>query len=441
MCYPVPDCDPNKVHKPMLAATTEEDTAGRRDSYPYTFDQRSRRKQFSTAYHLPPNGNVPLFKSPPLDKDEQEDYDYGPTDFPETYPQPLLFPTQSSSSSKVISVFRDSDRSEKISAFQSFDRGSKLELIERYGVHDHPADKKEVTENPQSTVRPHTHEDTTTAWQHSQDLTSVRSVLFGYQSPRTDLENPLHAHSSLGSATFPLNQGLGGEKHPKDPHVISESAIHHSVTTEYHQNASDTVKPRGSNSQINVSHQVRGAESQTNQQSQSESNSQQELQGMVAPEGEEEVDADNREEEGEDEIVTFQSVTEPQGKDVPYKIKSAEQERSEKDSESSDPNSSYEMTTPEPSTSFPRGPEYHTTPIVPFIATATTITNQLPVRVKLNENQPSRKPGQRLFNLHSEDIEEVKEEEEGKDQPVLLIKPDEGELKDAFTTHTHTHTL
>uniref|UniRef100_A0A3B5BEU7 Fibulin 2 n=1 Tax=Stegastes partitus TaxID=144197 RepID=A0A3B5BEU7_9TELE len=99
MCYPVPDCDPQKVHKPMLAAPTGENTAIGPDSYPYRFDQQGHMDQFSTPYHPPPNGNLPLFKLSPLDKEEPEDYDYGPTDFPETYPQSLIFPTQSSSSS------------------------------------------------------------------------------------------------------------------------------------------------------------------------------------------------------------------------------------------------------------------------------------------------------------------------------------------------------
>lgn len=432
MCYPVPDCDPKKVHKPMLAASTEEDTASRRDSYPYTLDQQGHTDQFSTTYHLPPNGNVPLFKSSPLDKEEQEDYDYGPTDFPETYPQSLLVPTQRSHSSKVISVVRGSDRPERVSAFQSFDRGSKLELVERYGVHDHAAEE-EVTETPQSTVVPHMHEDTTTAWQHTQ--TSVQNVSFDEKSPWTDLENPLHAHTSLDSPTSPLNQGLEkGEKHSKYPHMISETVVNNSVTMAHHQNASDSVRPRGSNSQIDVSHQVGGAESQSSQQSQSESNSHKGLQYTVAPGSEEEVDENIMEEEQEEEIVTFQSVTESEGKDVPYKIKSAQQERRDKESESSDPNSSYQKTTPEPSTSSPREVEYHTTPTVPFIATATTATttSQLPVKVKLDESQPSRKPGQRLFNLHSKDTQEVEEEviekeEERKDRPVLLIKPDGGE--------------
>ncbi|XP_040890035.1 fibulin-2 [Toxotes jaculatrix] len=443
MCYPVPDCDPKEVHKPMLAATTEEDTASRRDIYPYKLDQQGHSDQYSAPYHL--NGNLPLFKSSPLDKEEPEDYDYGPGDLSETYPQSLVFPTQSSSTNKVISVSGGSDRP---------DRRSKLELRERYGVRDHATDKEEVTENPlreePSTVRPLMDEDTTTtSWQPSQDMTSAQSVSFSDQSPQTHLVNPLHAHRSV---VFPLKQGA--EEHPEYPQMISESAGHNqrsSETKTHQQNASDSVIPRGSNGQINVSHPVRGTESQTHQQRQPDrgnfpmytprspespvhpqasSNGQKELQGTVAPDSEERVNAEEmeeEEEEEEEEIITFQRISEPEGKDVPYKMKSAQQERSDTDPKSSDPTSISKKTTPEPSTSSPRGPDYHTTPMVHFITTTTT---QLPVRVKLDESQPSRKPGQRLFNLHSEDREEVKkgvmEKERKKDQAVSLTRPDEG---------------
>ncbi|XP_070758881.1 fibulin-2 [Enoplosus armatus] len=449
MCYPVPDCDPDKVHKPMLAAPTEEDAAKRRNSYPYRLDQQGRMDQPSTQYRLPPNGNLPLFKSSQLDKEEPEDYDYGPTDFPETDHQSLVFPTQSSSSNKVISVSRGSDRPDGTSALQSFDRQSKLQLRERYGVHDHPAEREEVTESPprvqQSTVRPHMHKDATTSWQPSQGVTSAQSVTFSDLTTQTDLENPLHALKSLDSVILQLNRGLGSEKHPEYPHMSSESADHHqrsSETKTHHQNASDSVTARGSKSQISVSHPARGTDGQTNQQRRSDgvdfplympgspespihpqasSNGQKELQVAVAPDSEEGVDEEGMEEEEEEEIVTFHSVT---GPDVPYKVESAQQERSHEESESNDPTSSYEKTTPEPSTSSLWSPEYLTTPMVHFITTTTT---QPPVRFELDEREAGRKAGQRLFNLHSEDQEEVTEkEEERKDGPVLPRKPDGG---------------
>ncbi|KAK2914538.1 fibulin-2 isoform X1 [Channa argus] len=432
MCYPVPNCDPKKFHNPVLAATKEEDKVHRHDSYPYTFDQQRYADQFPTMHHLSPSENVPLFKPLHMDKDEQEDYDYSPTDFAETYPQSLIFPTQSSSSNKVISLSTGADRSDRISLF---DRRNKLELVERYGVHDHAADIKEKTENPlreeQSTVRPHTHKDTSTFPQHSQGLTSVQSVSFGEQSPQMETENPLDAHGILGGVMFLLKQGLGPKEHKNDSHMTLESEVHDSVTKEHHQNTSDSVIPRGWNSQINVSHQVRDAESQTNHQSQSErmnSNGQKELLPTLTLDSEEQVDAKDMENQELEEIVNFQSVTEPEGKNEPYEAETTQQERSDKAPESSDTTSNYEKTTTEPSTS--RGSEYYPTPRGHF---TTTTTTQLPVQVKLDESEPTLKSGQSLFNFDSEDQDEVEavkkleavteNEEEGKDHHVLVIKP------------------
>ncbi|CAK6972639.1 fibulin-2 [Scomber scombrus] len=467
MCYQVPDCDPDKVHKTMLAAPTEDFTANGRDIYPYGFDKLGQMDPFSKTYDLPPNGNLPLFKPSQIDKDESEDYDYGPTDFPETYPQSLVFPTQSSPFNRGFAVSRDSVRPDRTSAFQSFDRRSKLELREQYGVRDHPAEIEEVTESPlreeHSTVQPHMQEDATTSSQHSQGLTSVQSVSFGDLSTQTDLENPLHAHTSLGTAIFPLTHDLGSEIPPEFPHISSETAVHHersSKTKTHHQNASDSVTVRGSEIQINVSPPVPGTENQINQQRPSDrvnfplytlrsqetpihpeasSNGQIQLQGTFTPYDEDGADVEKEEEEEmeeveameeeekmeEEDIVTLDNVTRPEEGDAVYDVESEQQERSQEESESSDPADSYETTTTKPSTSSPTWPEYSTTPTAYF-----TTTTQPPVRVRLHESQPSRKPDQRLVNLHSEDQEEVpeevtKKEGENEDRPVFLDNPDE----------------
>nr|XP_019942023.1 PREDICTED: fibulin-2-like [Paralichthys olivaceus] len=455
ICYPVPDCDPKEVHKPMLAATTE-DTASRREGYPYKFDQQGHTDQFSTPYHVLPNGNLPLFKPAPFDKAEPEDYDYGPTDLPETFPQSLFLPNQPSSSEKVISLSGGSETLDRPSAIPSFDRPNKLELREQYGVHDHPAYKEEVTDvplrEPQSTVRPHMYEDTTTSWQPSQGLTSAQSVSFNDQSTKTESENLSHAHRSFGSDEFPLNHSFEGEKHPEYTHMSSESPIHNqrrSKTQAHHQNVFDSVMPKGSNGHINDSHPVRGTESQSNQQRQSDevkfpmytlispespihprgsSNGQKEFQGAVAPDSEEGVKAEEEEKEKEEEEeeeeaeenTTFQSVTEVGGKNVPYKTNSAHEEKSHEESESSDSTNRYKKIPTDLGTISTRGPEYHTTPMVRYLTT----TTQLPVGVSLYE---SREPGQKLFDLHSEDRGEVKEEEErDSDHPVSINIPDEG---------------
>lgn len=373
MCYAVPDCDPQEVHKPVVTAPSGEETANRGDPYPYMFNQRGHMDQLPTTFHQHPHGNEPLFKSPPLDKNEEDDYDYGPTDLPETVLHSLLIPTQSPSTHKA--TFGSRGESQRTSALQSLDRSRKLELIERLGVHDHPADKEEETENPwseeQGTVRPPSDQDTTTSWQRSQDLTGLQSVSVDDQS-QTESEDPLPAHRTVGSATFPLNPDLGGKKRPKNHHWGSESAAHHPVT--------DNVI------QSQISDHPRGTER------------------------EEQSDRDR--EQGVDE-EGVEEETEPEGLDVSYKI--TQQDRS-------DPTRGYEKTTLEPSTSSPTGPEGHTTPVVHFLPTATT---QLPVRVELGESPPSRKPP-RLLNVSSEDEEAIEEEER-------RGHPDGGKSRTVFT--------
>ncbi|XP_068567962.1 fibulin-2 [Cebidichthys violaceus] len=435
MCYPVPDCDPHQVREPVLAAPSGEDTTSRSNSYPYRFDLLD---QFTPPQHLPPSGNLPLFKPSPLDKDEPEEYDYGATDFPETFPQSLVFPTQSSPSNKVISVSRGSNGPDRTSARQSFDRHSKLELRERHGVRVHPAGRQEVTESPlraeQSTIRPRVHKDATISWQPSQGPTSAQSASFRDPTTQTDVENLSHALKSSDSVIFPLNRGSGSEKHPEHPHTSPESAVHHQRSFEtktHHRNASDSVTPSGSKSRINISHPARGVDSQTNQQRRSDtvnvplympkrpespihprasSNGQTDLQdGTVAADSEDVMETDVMEEEEKDK--TFHGVTGPEATDVFYKTKSAQRE-----SESSSPTGSYQKTATEPSTGSPGRPEYPTTPMVHYVT-----TSQPPARVKLNESEPSRKPVQRPFDLHAEDQEEARN-----DRPVFVVKPDEG---------------
>uniref|UniRef100_A0AAQ5Y3R9 Fibulin 2 n=1 Tax=Amphiprion ocellaris TaxID=80972 RepID=A0AAQ5Y3R9_AMPOC len=123
-------------------------------------------------------------------------------------------------------------------------------------------------------------------------------------------------------------------------------------------------------------------------------NGQEELRGAVTPDDEDRLNEDEIDEETEEEMATFQSVTGPEGEDVPYKIKSAQQERSHEDSESNDPTNSYGKKTSEPSTNLPRSPEYQTTPTVQFTTTTTT-TTQPPTRVKLDESHRRANPGQK----------------------------------------------
>lgn len=460
ICYPVPDCDVQKVQEPVFATPSEESSR-----YPYSFDQKGHIDQPSTPFSFTPNGNLPLFREPHAEKDDTEDYDYGPTDVPETYPQTLVFPTQMSSSKKVVSVSHGFERPDSTSSLQSFGRRGKLELRERYGVHGHPADGEEVTEGPlrkeQSTDGPHMHRDSNTSWQPSHDPSSVQSVTFSDLTTQTDFENPSHAHG-ISDPIIPQNPGLESEK--EYPLEISETAVNHQRGSEsktQHQNVSDTVTG-SSVSRDEVSHPVQGTDSQTSQQRESNRVSfplfmlrspespihpqaglhdavvpslhwPTELQGTVAPntkEGTDEAELKEEEETEDRDIVSFQSVTGSEGGESPYKTKSSQHERGSEGSESSDPTSSYEKSIPGESISSSSSPDHLTTPTMRFITTTST---QPPVKFALDE---SRRPGQGLFSLHREDQEEaeVTEKEEKKDGPVLTIEQEEGKLKELFTS-------
>ncbi|XP_062320284.1 fibulin-2 isoform X1 [Osmerus eperlanus] len=148
MCYPVPDCDPRNVQKPMLSPTTEENTHKKLHSDPYTFSQQGPVDRFSKPYRLSHNDKLPLFKPAPghMEEGEEEDYDYDPTYTPDPYAKDLAVPTRSSPSNRVISVSQP-DWTHRTSSHQGYDRAGKLELRESYGVHEGTTvrDKAQVT--------------------------------------------------------------------------------------------------------------------------------------------------------------------------------------------------------------------------------------------------------------------------------------------------------
>ncbi|KAM9364884.1 fibulin-2 [Pholidichthys leucotaenia] len=448
MCYPVPKCDPQKVHKPMLAVATDR-PAARHESYPKRLDQQGHTESFSTAHHLT-NGNLPLFKLPLLDIEEPEDYDYSPTDFPENYPQSFVLPTQTILSNQVVSVSHSSATTDQTSSLQSFDRQGKLELREQYGVHDHSVDNEEVTESPsgvdQTTVKPQG----TNSWLLSRGLTGAPNVLLGVSN--TQREPELQGYKSLGSVILPLNQELVNKKIPQYLHVNSESAINpqRSTETKAHQhNVSNSVTIRGSVGQTDLSLPLRVPEMGANQQrgtdllkfplyiprnpessvhSQAVTNDHKELWGAVFP-SKEIFSKDALEVGKEEEVLTFRSVSGSEGNDVPYQIKSVAEEKNHKNLESVNLESSNEKASTEHGTPTPRWPEYTMPPMVHFTTTAIT---QSPVTAKLNDSQPSRRPEQKLFGFNHKDRNDAdkggrkKEEEEEKRSSVLFIKPDEG---------------
>lgn len=388
MCYPVPGCDQLEVHEPVLAAPTLEVTASRRDSDQQHLDPRP------SQHRLPPKVD-PLFISLPLHKVEREDYSYGHTDIPKTS---MVFLAQSSSPHNQISVSQGFDLPDR-----TFETQKKLELKEHYG-----ADDEEVTERPrteeQSSVSLQVHEDGTTSWRHSKDGTT------GDVKTRTELQNPSDAHGAS-----PKNIS-GSEEQPEYPYKSPGSGVDHQRGSETrHQNTSEHVPVRGSESPIGVRLPAAGTTHPTEQQRPSDGvndglhtrrSQETQIHSQVSSNGETQLDVD-------EEQMEEQEVVRVKGRDVDSNIRGAQQE-------SSSPAGSQETTTAEPSTSTGQ-PEVQTTPPVRFITTTL-------MGVKLEESQTSGNPVQRLFNLTSGDHDEVVEREEARtDPPVVLIKPDSGE--------------
>ncbi|XP_062842832.1 fibulin-2 [Trichomycterus rosablanca] len=134
MCYPIPNCDPRKVHKPMLATTTDENALYRHQSIPVrnVFNHQGPRssltKPFLQSHHMPP------FKptSSHSDEDETEDYDYSTTDTTESSVHGIASPQEP----RIISV---SDLEKNVPPQQA--RAPKQELKEEFGVHEGATDK------------------------------------------------------------------------------------------------------------------------------------------------------------------------------------------------------------------------------------------------------------------------------------------------------------
>lgn len=412
MCYPVPDCDPQKVDRSMLAGPAEGNPASRRSTFPYGFAQNPHADQTSTEFHPLANGNLPLFKLSPLETEEPDEYDYDPTDFPETFPQSLVLPTTSPSSSSssshplnnVESLYRESVN--RTFELQSSPRQGKQELRERYGVHDYPSGGVKVTQDIEhSTAGPRQHV-----------VTSGQGSSFMEQTTDSDSKNSTHTRKTLGSFTFPLIKETLGQKNPEDLQVNVEKSVPLLTAPETTtQNPSDIPTTRGSNTLINVT------DTQTDQQEASAGThfplyvqepthppvlSQT---GSTAQNG---LNVDAVEEE-EDEDVTTESVTRDNGSDQPDRIQSPPSEGGHEE---------------ETSTSLLGMPQHHTTPTVQLTSTAVqTSSGAEPV-----ESEPNETPGDRLDNFHSSSGEErVKEEEpeteeDSERRPVLFIKPEEG---------------
>ncbi|KAL2090746.1 hypothetical protein ACEWY4_013009 [Coilia grayii] len=165
MCYPIPDCDPSRVAKPVLATTTEQNLHERPYSNPlqFIFQHQGPRDHVSKPLRPPPGDTLPLFTQHPnnLEDEEEEevDYDYMPTDTPGPPLQDVAAPTESS----IVSV----SYPESFTPLVGLRRDRKQELRETFAVQHEVARRAETTQAPtalQQTTPQHHGEVTTVSW-------------------------------------------------------------------------------------------------------------------------------------------------------------------------------------------------------------------------------------------------------------------------------------
>ncbi|KAM9813526.1 fibulin-2 [Neosynchiropus ocellatus] len=139
MCYTVSDCEPGK-HQKLTAATAEDGVSA-----------RGQQGQLS------PDGELSLYTPIFLEKEPPEDYEYGLTDLPET------FPVEGSSTEGPVSKGQSSNR-----------RG-KLELKEKSASQDQSVSREGVVASPSthSTVSPPSLDDGSASWKGIGDLNAV----------------------------------------------------------------------------------------------------------------------------------------------------------------------------------------------------------------------------------------------------------------------------
>lgn len=403
MCYPVPDCDPNKIQKPM------SDPRAEADQKVLTIDDQFAQRGYGDEDDVDstPLGSLPLFTVPLTKEEEAEDFKYNHTDHQEIDHPSLVFPTQPSS--QLPTVLHGSDRA---SSILNVDRRDKLEQKEQYGVYDHPTEEDGVRESLLK-MKPHdkTLVATTPSWQSSQGAVSVPANM------------------------NPLNQGLQSEK-PEHPQRIWESRVHLGGSSEsQHHHLSDSTTPSTSFSQ--PSHPVRDDDIPVDQHRHLEritfppyipksskspihagpSRHDSIIQGTALPEYDERVVKEGKADEDE-ATQTFHSVVRLEGGDVIQQSTEDKGDRQESES-------SYREITPEPSTHYPWMSLDLTTPMTRFTTVPTS--KQVPVTTVKGQQEPSKQPAAEDQLHHpSEKLDEVTEGDEGRNDRSTLQIPKGG---------------
>lgn len=384
MCYPVPDCDPKTFHKPMLTGPPLDESEIHLNNYPYMFDQQPPKPD-----HPVPEGNVPLFKAPAMDNEDLEDYDYGPTDFPDTYSHSLAFATESPSLSKVNNL-----------VLQNRDKTNKLELKEHYGVHNYPLDTSRPTESPaytgDITVPPQGFKDVTSSWKLSNNPAIADLADFKY---------PLNAHKHFGSFVLPLQTDLDSDQKLDEPHFDNTVQLQQS-------SESQDLLSNSLGNQINISQSQDNANHLLNEQNTLQYTLKSTLQSTeVTPTSEGLIEEEY--DEGED-IVPLLNSSGYQDYNVPYNIKPVTQDNSHLESESRkvSPTVTIQSTTTYRTTT----PTY----------TTTTAKSQLHLKQSPNKTHPKPSDETVYAGVEQDEAQKAKAEEEATDQFGLHSKVEGG---------------
>ncbi|KAL1265831.1 hypothetical protein QQF64_003858 [Cirrhinus molitorella] len=168
MCYPIPNCDPNRTSKPMLTTAAEEGASERRyqDPIQHIFTHQGSRGRFNKHFPLHSDSNLPFklrFRNVDEKEEDDEDYDYPPTDSLAPSLRGFAAPTESS----IISVSRPDNSTPR----RGVHRGPKQELREMFGI------RKSTTDRPQ--------------FPFHKDSTERMRVVVHNDKPKNELFSPL----------------------------------------------------------------------------------------------------------------------------------------------------------------------------------------------------------------------------------------------------------
>ncbi|XP_026117030.1 fibulin-2-like [Carassius auratus] len=150
MCYPIPNCDPNRTSEPMLTMTAVESTSERRNRDPMRqiVNHQDSRGHFNKHFPLHRDSNLPFklrMRNVDEKEEDDEDYDYPPTDSLALSLHDFDAPTESS----IIPV----SRSDNFTPRQGMHRGAKQELREMFGIHKSTTDRPQLPFHKESTDR------------------------------------------------------------------------------------------------------------------------------------------------------------------------------------------------------------------------------------------------------------------------------------------------